>query len=78
MVDRVVIFFVASIFVLVKVEFINDFPFPDLANLGIWFFALYLGILNTLVNVTSKSKLERQVMTPISLTTAVCLFIIGK
>ncbi len=73
----IAIFFVATIFVLVKVEFITDFPFPDLANLGIWFFAFYLGILNTLVNVTSKSKMEKQVMTPISLTTSVCLFIIA-
>ncbi|MHA2074900.1 MAG: hypothetical protein ACXACU_12690 [Candidatus Hodarchaeales archaeon] len=73
----IAIFFVAAIFVLVKIEFITEFPFPDLATLGIWFFAFYLGILNTLVNVTSKSKMEKQVMTPISLITSICLFIIA-
>ena len=72
----IAIFFVAAIFVLVKVEFITEFPFPDLANLGIWFFAFYLA-LNTLMNATSKSKLEKQVMTPISFTASVCLFIIA-
>ncbi len=72
----IAIFFVAAIFVLVKVEFITEFPFPDLANLGIWFFAFYLA-LNTLMNVSSKSKLEKQFMTPISFTASVCLFIIA-
>jgi hypothetical protein len=32
---------------------------------------------NTLVNATSKSKLEKQVMTPISLITSICLIIIA-
>ena len=72
----IAIFFVAAIFVLVKVEFITEFPFPDLANLGIWYFAFYLA-LNTLMNVTSKSKLEKQFITPISFTASVCLFIIA-
>ena len=71
-----VIFIVAIFFVLVKVELITVFPFPDIANLGLWFFAFYLG-LNTLANVTSKSQSEKQIMTPISLITCICLFIIA-
>lgn len=72
----VIIFLLASFFVLVKVELITGFPFPDLAHLGIWFFAFYL-LLNTLTNVTSKSESEKKVMTPISLTTSLCLFVIA-
>ncbi|MBY8998163.1 MAG: hypothetical protein KGD60_10550 [Candidatus Thorarchaeota archaeon] len=71
-----VIFIVAIFFVLVKVELIAVFPFPVIANLGLWFFAFYLG-LNTLANVTSKSQSEKQIMTPISLITCICLFIIA-
>ena len=72
----VAIFLITTFFVLVKVELITEFPFPDITNLGIWFFAFYLA-LNTLANATSKSKMEKQVMTPISFTASVCLFIIA-
>jgi hypothetical protein len=36
-----------------------------------YFFAAYL-ILNTVMNILSKSKKERLVMTPLSLVTAIC------
>lgn len=72
----VAVFLVATFFVLIKIEFIMGFPFPDIANLGLWFFAFYF-VLNTLANVISKSKLEKQIMTPISLMTSICLFIIA-
>ncbi|MEG2110471.1 MAG: hypothetical protein RRY19_11855 [Clostridium sp.] len=38
------------------------------------FFAVYLS-LNTIMNLISKSKKERYVMTPLSLITAICFFV---
>ena len=68
----IVIFLIASIFVLVKIDIIKEFPFPEIADLGVWFFALFLA-LNTLTNATSKSKSERQIMTPLSVIACLCL-----
>lgn len=39
-----------------------------------YFFAAYLG-LNTIMNAISKSKKERQVMTPLSFVTALCFLL---
>jgi hypothetical protein len=72
----VIIFLVASIFVLVKMEIIKNFPFPEIADLGIWVFALFLA-LNTLANATSKSQSEKRIMTPLSLIACICLSVIA-
>jgi hypothetical protein len=72
----ILIFVIASLFVAVRAEFLINFPFPDIANLGVWVFALYLS-LNTVANFLSESKLEKQIMTPLSLIAAICLFIIA-
>jgi putative copper export protein len=72
----IIIFLIASIFILVKIEFIQDFAFPEIADFGIWFFALFLA-LNTIANATSKSKSERQIMTPLSLIACLGLIIIA-
>lgn len=72
----VAIFSIAIFFVLIKTEVIASFPFPEIANIGLWFFAFYLG-LNTLANATSKSESEKKTMTPVSLITSVCLIIVA-
>ena len=72
----IIIFLIASLFVLVKIEIFENFPFPDLADLGIWFFAFYLG-LNTLANIMSKNPTERKIMTPLSLIACLCLFVLA-
>jgi hypothetical protein len=72
----IIIFLIASVFVLVKIEIIKEFPFPEIADIGIWIFAAFMA-LNTLANATSKSKSEKQIMTPLSLVTCLCLFIIA-
>ena len=41
------------------------------------FYAVYLS-LNTLMNLSSKSKKERYVMTPLSLVAAICFWSVGK
>ena len=72
----IAIFLVATFFVLVKVEVIPVGSFSAIANLGIWVFAVYFA-LNTIANATSKGKREKQIMTPISFTASICLFIIA-
>ncbi|MHA2035137.1 MAG: hypothetical protein ACW972_10505 [Promethearchaeota archaeon] len=69
------IYIFASISVLAKagIIFITDFLVFEIA---VWIFAIYLAF-NTLTNLGSKSKSEKFVMTPISLTLAVSLFIIA-
>ncbi len=72
----IIIFILAMVFVAFKLEWLTGFPIPDLMNLAIWFFAFYLA-LNTLTNVTSRSRQEKMYMTPISLIASLCLFIIA-
>jgi len=72
----ILIFMAASLFVAVRAEFLINFPFPDIANIGVWVFALYLSF-NTVLNSVSESKLEKKIMTPISFTAAICLFIVA-
>jgi hypothetical protein len=72
----VLFFAVASILVLVWVELIKIMPDSTAVEIAVWVFAFYLS-LNTLANITSKSKSERVVMTPISLCIAICLFVIA-
>ena len=72
----ILIFLIASLCVVVRAEFITGFPFPDIADLSVWVFAFYLA-LNTVANFLSKSKLEKQIMTPISFIACICLFIVA-
>ena len=72
----IVIFLIASMFVLVKIEVFTNCPFPAINTLGIWIFALFLA-LNTIANATSKSSSERKFMTPLSAIACLCLVIIA-
>jgi hypothetical protein len=57
-----------------------DLVAPGARSLGIriavWVFGAYL-ILNTVGNIASTSRFERQVLTPVSLLLAVCFFIVA-
>jgi hypothetical protein len=46
-----------------------------LVTVFVWIIAVYLAI-NTLMNLISKSKWEKLIMTPISLTLTTCCFIV--
>ena len=72
----IVIFILASGMTLVKIEFFKNCPFPVMADLGVWIFALFLA-LNTITNATSKSKSERKIMTPLSAIACLCLVVIA-
>ena len=69
------IFITVSILILVRAGFISNFPFPDLASIGILIFGLFLA-LNTLGNITSKSQKEKMIMTPLSLIACICCLLI--
>lgn len=69
-------FFIASILVLAKVEIIKPLFSPDIANLSIWLFAIYLGI-NTIANISSKNESERKIMTPLSFSACLCLIVLA-
>ncbi|MFT4413679.1 hypothetical protein ACLM5H_07455 [Fredinandcohnia humi] len=53
----------------ISIEFIEPF-----AKGVCYFFTLYL-LVNTVMNAFSKSKKEKQFMTPLSLVTAICFFL---
>lgn len=70
------IFVFGSISVLVRVGIISIIPDSIVFVIVVWVLAFYLS-LNTLANLASKSKSEKKVMTPISLSLAICLFIVA-
>ena len=70
------IFLLASGMTLVKIDVFKNCPFPVMADLGVWIFALFLA-LNTIANATSISKSERKFMTPLSAIACLCLVIIA-
>lgn len=70
------IFVLGSISVLVRVNIILIIPDSIIFVIIVWVLAFYLS-LNTVANLASESKSEKQVMTPLSLTLAVCLFIVA-
>ncbi|MHA1991076.1 MAG: hypothetical protein ACW981_08905 [Candidatus Hodarchaeales archaeon] len=72
----ILIFVIAIILVLIRVDILTGIFDPIIAELGVWFFALYLG-LNTLANAGSKSNLEKKIMTPLSALASICLFIVA-
>ena len=61
------IFVFASIIVLEKTEIFSVINSPTVVTYGVWIFAAFLG-LNTISNFISRSKLEKLIMTPVSLT----------
>ena len=69
------IFVLASISVLERAVIIIIFNNPILTMVIVWIIAIYLAF-NTLLNVLSKSKPEKLIMTPISLISAICCFIV--
>ncbi|MFC2062634.1 hypothetical protein ACFLS8_01615 [Chloroflexota bacterium] len=71
-----VVFVVASLFVLEKANILSIFNSSTLVTVGVWILVAFFG-LNTLSNLASKSKLEKRVMTPISLTLALLCLIVA-
>ena len=69
------IFVLASISVLERAGIIIIFNNQILTMIIVWIIAIYLAF-NTLLNVLSKSKPEKLIMTPISLISAICCFIV--
>ena len=71
----IVIFIFASLSVLERAEIIIIFNNLMLVMVFVWIIAVYLAFI-TLMNAISKSKWEKLIMTPISLTLAICCFIV--
>ena len=56
-----------SIITLEKAEVFLVFNSPTVVTYGVWIFTAFLG-LNTISNFMSRSKLEKRIMTPMTLT----------
>jgi hypothetical protein len=61
--------------VLERADIIIIFNNPMFVTVFVWIIAVYLAF-NTLMNAISKSKWEKLIMTPISLTLAICCFLV--
>ncbi|KRE96671.1 hypothetical protein ASG89_30875 [Paenibacillus sp. Soil766] len=70
----VIIQLIAIIFLLQAGNVISIDALENLAKGVCYFFAIYL-IVNTVMNVISKSKKEKLVMTPLSFLSAICFLI---
>ena len=70
------IFALGSISVLEQVAIITIFNNPIFTLVVVWIIAVYLAF-NTLTNAISKSKREKLIMTPLSLISAICCFIVA-
>ncbi|MDU5106037.1 MULTISPECIES: hypothetical protein [unclassified Clostridium] len=70
----VVIQLFAMVIILQAGGFITLFFSPMITKYICFFFAIYLS-LNTIMNLLSKSKKEKYVMTPLSLITAICFWV---
>lgn len=70
----VVIQLFAIVIILQAGGFITLFFSPMITKYICFFFAIYLS-LNTIMNLLSKSKKEKYVMTPLSLITAICFWV---
>ena len=71
----IVIFIFSSLSVLERAEIITIFNNSMFVTVFVWIIAVYLAFI-TLMNAISKSKWEKLIMTPISLTLAICCFIV--
>ncbi len=72
----IIIFIFVSIVVLDRSEIFSLFSFSDVGGIIVFVFAIFLA-LNTLGNIASRSKWEKMIMTPLSLTACICLFIVA-
>ena len=70
------IFVLASISVLIRSGILPIFTDSIFFVIVVWVFAFY-SALNTLMNLASKSKTEKRIMTPLSLTITICCFTIA-
>ncbi|MBY8987775.1 MAG: hypothetical protein KGD61_04925 [Candidatus Lokiarchaeota archaeon] len=70
------IFVLASISVLERAGIITVFNNTIFTLIVVWIIAIYLAF-NTLLNVISKNKREKLIMTPLSLISAICCFIVA-
>ena len=70
------IFALGSISVLEQVAIIAIFNNPIFTLVVVWIIAVYLAF-NTLTNAISKSKREKLIMTPLSLISAICCFVVA-
>jgi len=70
------IFIFASIIILERVELINVFNNPTFSLVIVWILAVYF-TLGVLMNMMSRSKWEKRIMTPLAVVIAVCYYIVA-
>ncbi|NVM46291.1 MAG: hypothetical protein HWN79_15375 [Candidatus Lokiarchaeota archaeon] len=70
------IFTVASIAILERAGLLIIFNIPIFTLVFVWIIAIYLAF-NTLLNIMSKSKQEKLIMTPLSLISSIFCFIVA-
>ncbi len=70
------IFALGAISVLEQAGIITVFNNPIFTLVVVWIIAIYLAF-NTLLNAISKSKQEKLIMTPLSLISAICCFLVA-
>jgi hypothetical protein len=70
------VFVVASLFILERADILTVFNSSTVVTIGVWILVAFLG-LNTLGNFASKSRVEKRIMTPISLTLALLCLIVA-
>ncbi len=70
------IFALGSISVLERAGIITLFNNPIFTLVVVWVIAIYLAF-NTFLNIISKSKQEKLIMTPLSLILTICCFIVA-
>ena len=66
----------ASILVMEKASLFSVLHSPKVVTFGIWTLAVFLG-LNTIGNFVSRSKWEKQIMTPVTLTLGLLCLIVA-
>ena len=70
------IFTVASIAILERAGLLIIFNIPIFTLVFVWIIAIYLAF-NTMLNIMSKSKQEKLIMTPLSLISSIFCFIVA-
>lgn len=71
----ILIFLASSYFVSIQAGLVQDVPLASWAVPSLWVLIGFLAF-NTVGNLTSKSKWERLVMTPLSLIAVICLLVV--
>ena len=70
------IFVFGMIIVLERAGLITIFNNPLLTAIVVWILAVY-STLNVLMNAVSKSRIEKRIMTPLSILIAICCYIVA-